>query len=305
MKKKNYKKIKLISSFLFLVFVLITYFLRYYNPNIINTFIGNESDKIIEYDQKLSVHFLNVGKADCAFIHYKTTNILIDAGDKETNFNVAEYLKRENVSKFDLVVATHPHRDHIGQMEDVINEFKIDKFLMSKCNDKDVSITPSYKAMLKALDKKNINVQFVKPYQEYYFEDIKITILAPLKIYDKINNNSVVLRLEFGNHSFIFMGDAEKEAENDIVKNHQNLRSTVLKIGHHGSKTSTSQIFLDAIAPKYAVISVGPDRNNLPKELILNRLTRANVKILRTDLHGNIVFLTDGNNIEIVKENEV
>lgn len=253
-------------------------------------------------NEDMTVHFLNVGKADCCYIKCKDKNILIDAADKEPTDVVTEYLERQKVNKLDLVVVSHPHRDHIGQMSKVIEKFQIDKFIAAKVPNDIVPTSATYERMLKTLAGKNMKIQYVGSGDKFEIGDLKIEILGPVQEHDNLNSNSVVMRIKYGDISFMFTGDAEINEEKDIIKSNADLQSTVLKVGHHGSKTSSSYNFLRKIKPEYAVISVGPDKSNLPKEIILKRLGRFCNNIYRTDEKGTIIFKTDGKSIKVETE---
>lgn len=270
--------------------------------NVIQSFSTTHAEVAGENEYDMSVHIMDLGKADSIYIQCKDKNILIDAGDKEIHNRVLEYLNKRSIPNFDLVVVTHPHRDHIGGMEDVINKFSISKFIMPQLKDGVMSTTTTYKNMLLAIEKKNISPQLPKPGESFNIGDMKVEILAPNKVYDDVNNYSVVTKITYGNDSFLFTGDAETLSEHDMISQGFDLQADVLKVGHHGSKTSTSQEFLDAVKPDYAVISVGPDKNNLPKPQIINRLAKNNIKTYRTDFSGTVVFRTNGNGINVFTE---
>ena len=257
-----------------------------------------------ESDYLMGVHFLDVGKADCIYINCGEVNILIDSGDRNVSPSTVEYLNRRGVRKLDLVIASHPHRDHIGQMYNIIDKFDINCFIMSKVPD---SITPTsftYRKMLELLKKKKVNVKLAKPGDRLKIADLTVDILGPCRQYENMNDNSVIAKIVYGSDSFLFMGDAEKNAEMDLINSHADLKATVLKVGHHGSKTSTTEDFLRCVRPNYAVISSGPDRSNLPKQEILDRLVDFKVKTFRTDTMGNITFLTNGNGVNVITEKE-
>ena len=248
----------------------------------------------------MSAHFIDVGKADSIYINCKDKNILIDGGEKDTYNNVLEYLKKKSVKVLDLVVASHPHSDHIGGLPEVLNEFEVKKILMPKVKDSIVPTSKVYEKFLLAIDKNNISVETPTPGKEMNLGDLKIEIFAPNKQYDDLNNNSIVLKTTYKNISFLFTGDAEKESEHDMLGKNFNLKSTVLKVGHHGSKTSTSKEFLKAVSPEYAVICVGEDKYNLPKKETLNKLKDVGAKIYRTDLNGTVVLATNGDEINVI-----
>ena len=260
---------------------------------------ASESDR---YD--MLVHFIDVGKADSIYIKCKDKNILIDAGEKNTYDLVNEYLRRQNVKVLDLVIATHPHTDHIGGMPKVIEEFQINKLLMPELKEEVIPTSRTYEKFLLAIKNKNIAPERPIPGTPFNVGELIFEVLAPNKQYDDVNNNSIVVKMTFKNTSFLFTGDAEKESENDMMNNNFNLEADVLKVGHHGSKTSTSSTFLKKVNPKYAVICVGEDRYNLPKKITIDKLTKRNIKVFRTDCNGTVVFSTDGNKISVFTEKE-
>ena len=162
----------------------------------------------------------------------------------------------------------------------------------------------SYERLLLALDRKDMKISKPEPGSSFNIGNLKVDILAPVTQYDDMNSNSMVLKLTYKNKSFLFTGDAGKESERDMIAMGYNLKADVLKVGHHGSKTATSQAFLNRVQPTYAVISVGEDRNKLPKKEIIDRLKKNNIKTYRTDLDGTVVFATDGDSLKFFCEKE-
>lgn len=250
-------------------------------------------------DYDMNVHFLNVGKADCIYINFKGHNILIDAADKEPNAVVTEYLKNNDVKTIDMAFISHPHRDHIGQMAQVIDEFEIKKFFEPEIPNSQIPTGVTYEKMLKALSKKNVEAKTIKAGENFEMAGLKVEVLGPVNHGNNLNNNSIVLKMTYSDVSFLFMGDAERLEEADILKAGYNVKADVLKVGHHGSKTSSSEKFLKSVSPKYAVISVGPDKSNLPKEEIIKRLGKYSEKIYRTDVKGNIIISTNGKSLKV------
>lgn len=307
-KKLKNKNLFITTLILLLLFVsAIVFYLD--NPsiptlnNIYNFF--NISNGTVNEDYEsypLSIHILNVGKADAIYIKSNENNLLIDSGDTDTKEQVVQYLKNNNVKKLDLIIATHPHKDHIAGMPNVINTFSIDKFIMPELSEDIVPTSKTYTSMLKFLNDNNVPVEKPIPGDTFDIGDLNIGILGPVNKYENLNDNSVVAKITYKNTSFLFTGDAEKDSEADLISYGANLKSTVLKVGHHGSKTSSTQKFLSAISPKYAVISVGPDSNNLPKDSTIERLKKNNIKTYRTDKNGTVVFVSDGNNINVFTE---
>jgi len=303
-KLSNTQKIIICSAVIFSVFL--TCVLSLFNFNWHDFFSKIQITSVITnnnlpYD--LNVHFLNVGKADCVYINHKNKNynynILIDAGDKEPFSTVTEYLKKQGVKKLDLVIISHPHRDHIGQIPEILREFKVSKFIEPDIPENLVPTTMTYQNILHELQKRKINSEIVTHGKNYVLGDLYLEIFGPVSHNENLNNNSIVLKLNYKNISFLFTGDAEKAEESQILNKNYDVKSDVLKVAHHGSRTSSTIKFIEKVAPKYCVISVAPDKSNLPKPDIIKRLKKISEEIYRTDLHGNIIFSTDGENIEI------
>lgn len=309
MKKYSVKQKRTLIVSLIIIFAISIGITVCENFNIIswkNVFnLAGVSDFTSESDRyDMSVHFIDVGKADSIYIKCKDKNILIDAGEKNTYDLVNEYLRRQNVKVLDLVIATHPHTDHIGGMPKVIEEFQINKLLMPELKEEVIPTSRTYEKFLLAIKNKNIAPERPIPGTSFNVGELIFEVLAPNKQYDDVNNNSIVVKMTFKNTSFLFTGDAEKESENDMMNNNFNFEADVLKVGHHGSKTSTSSAFLRKVNPKYAVICVGEDRYNLPKKTTIDKLTKRNIKVFRTDCNGTFVFSTDGNKISVFTEKE-
>ena len=249
--------------------------------------------------EELKVHFLDVGQGDSIFIELPTNEtILIDASIKEASNKIINHLREENVSKIDYVFATHPHSDHIGGMSAVIKAFDIGQIYMPKA----VTTTKTYENLLLTIKDKNLKIKTAKAGNTIIdTDDLKLVVLAPNQdSYESLNNYSIVLKLTYKEKSFLFTGDAETLSEKEITGD---VEADVLKVGHHGSRTSTSQAFLNKVNPSYAVISVGLNNDyKHPHQEVLDRLEKKNIKIYRTDQNGDIIFTTDGYNIDVKVE---
>lgn len=249
----------------------------------------------------LKVHYIDVGQADSILIQQGSSNMLIDAGNNADSNLVVNYLKKQGVKKLDYLVGTHPHEDHIGGLDVVIKSFTIGKVFMPK----KTSTTQTYKDVITAIKSKKLNVTTPTPNTTYSLGQAKWTILAPAKNkdYEDINNYSIVCKLKFGNNTFLFDGDAEAISEMEMVKAKYDLKADVLKVGHHGSSSSTCANFLNAVNPKYTVISVGKDNSyNHPQKSTMDRLKAKGVKVYRTDECGTIIVTSDGNKITFNKK---
>ncbi|CUU47085.1 ComEC/Rec2 family competence protein [Clostridium beijerinckii] len=241
----------------------------------------------------LKIHYIDVGQGDSELIQIGDKNILIDAGTSDKK--ALDYLKSIGVTTIDYAIATHPHEDHIGSMDDVIKAFNIGKFYAPKAT----ANTKTFSNMIDALKSKNMQITAPKVGDTITIGDATLTFLAPNSAkYDDLNNYSVVCKLKYGNTSFIFMGDAEDISEGEILQKQLDIQADVLKVGHHGSHSSTTQAFLDKVKPKYAVISCekGNDYGH-PHEETLDKLNAKNINVFRTDLEGTIIATSDGTNI--------
>lgn len=252
---------------------------------------------------ELQVHFLDVGNADAALIRSGSHQMLIDGGEPADGKPVVDYLRKNGVERLDYVIATHPDADHIGGLPDVLEAFPVDHVLMSYMDDEHIPTSYSYERLLSTLLDQNIPVIEAAPGQQYTLGEATVDILGPEGVYDESNNMSVVCRITFGKRRFLMMGDAEKKAENALVKSGADLRADVLKVGHHGSHSSTGSVFLSAVSPAHAVISCGLDnRYGHPHPETLALLQQQQINVWRTDQSGTIVMTTDGDTLTIATE---
>jgi len=242
----------------------------------------------------LQVHFLDMGQADCILVQAPSgKNMLIDAGNNDDAAKILAYLRERNIRKLDVVVGTHPHEDHIGSMDQVINTFEVGQVVMPNAT----HTTRTFKDVLTAIKNKGLKITTAKP--EITLDlgtGINATVVAPRSAkYKDLNNYSVVIHLTYGSTSFLFTGDAEALSESEMLKAGTGLKSTVLKVGHHGSRTSSTQAFLDKVKPQYAVIMCGQDNDyGYPHRETLQKLAALDTQIFRTDLNGTIIATSDG-----------
>lgn len=248
----------------------------------------------------LKVHFIDVGQGDCILIEDGNSAMLIDAGNPQNGPDIVSYIKKLGISKLDFVIATHPHADHIGGMADVINAFDIGKLIMPKVE----HTTRTFENLLLTIRNKGLKITAPVPGTEYRLGNTSFTILAPnSSSYKNLNDYSVVVRLTYGSTSFLFTGDAEQTSEKEILAKGYNIKSDVLKVGHHGSKTSTTTRFLDAVSPRYAVICVGANNQyGHPAPETLSKLAERGIKVYRIDEAGTIIATSDGKSISFNKQ---
>ncbi len=259
----------------------------------------NENNRQVSTSGKLAVHFINVGQGDSILLQLPDRQtMLVDAGPNEAGSAVVSYLQEQGVEKIDYLVATHPHADHIGGMDNVIQAFEIGKVYMPRVT----TTTESFESVLRSLKAKGLKITPVKAGLTILDQNaLKISFVAPCRSgYEDLNNWSAVLKVRYGSTSFLLTGDAQAESEQEMLASGADLKADVLKVGHHGSYSSTTRAFLKAVSPKYAVISVGAGNDyGHPHRETLARLASAGVKVYRTDRDGTVMFVSDGKTLTV------
>lgn len=253
---------------------------------------GNGSQK-----SSFFVHFIDVGQADAALILCSGKTMLIDGGNKDDSNLIYAYLQKLNITHLDYVVCTHAHEDHVGGLAGALTAATVGT-VFAPVTDYD---SKAFRDFAQKTAERGREITVPKAGDVFNLGDSTVTVLGPRKSYSDTNNTSIVLRVVYGGTSFLFTGDMESDAEIDLLESGVMLRSTVLKVGHHGSSTSTSYRFLREVAPKYAVISVGKDNQyDHPNEEVLSRLRDADVILYRTDMQGDVVCVSDGTTVSFV-----
>lgn len=247
------------------------------------------------------VHFIDVGQADSALIICDGHYMLIDGGNAEDSDLVYAYLERHGGNHLDYMVATHAHEDHIGGLSGALNYAKVD-VAYSPVVDHDTKV---FQNMVKYLGEQGKSLTVPEPGDKFRLGSAQVEILGPVAEYSDTNNTSIVLRVDYGETSFLFTGDMETNAEKDLIESGANLRATVLKAGHHGSDTSSSYVFLREVMPKYTVISVGEgNKYGHPSDEILSRYRDVGTEVYRTDMQGHIIVSSDGKTVTFRTEKE-
>ena len=258
--------------------------------------IEKVSENIAIDKNKLNILFLDVGQADCQLILYKGKSVLIDAGNSNDGEYIVNGLKGLGITKLDYVVGTHVHEDHVGGMSFVIDSFEIGDFYLPYNT---TSTTSYYKKLLTALTDKEESINEANVGDKWYIEDLGFEIMSVDNSEPENENvSSIVVEMTYGEQKYLFMGDAEDE--NEEVRNWNDV--DVLKVGHHGSNTSSSEKFLNQVLPEISIISVGEGNSyELPKDKILKRLENIDSTIYRTDIDGTIQIVSDGKTNEVIK----
>ena len=294
---KNNKKTKrsIWVSILILLFAVIY---TLYEDEITETLAkfeyGDTESASSNVDGNLVVSFLDVGQADSIFINCNKEYMIIDGGNNADGDLIVNYLKDMGVSKIKFVVGTHPHEDHIGGLDEIINNFDIGKVFIPDV----ITSTRTFENLLGAIDNKNMTYTVPKIGSKYNLGECKIRVLYTGTDNEDLNMSSIVIRLDYGNNSFLFMGDAPKKIEKQIMN--KDIDVDVLKVGHHGSNTSSGYDFLSKVNPQYAIISVGKNNDyNLPGKYTINNLKKLGIDTYRTDKLGTIIITSDGNRLKI------
>jgi len=226
--------------------------------------------------------------------------MLIDGGNNGKEKLMLGYLKKYNVHKIDVLVGSHPDADHIGTLSEIVDALDIGEVYLPKAS----SNTKTYESLLNSIKKKGLKIKTAKRGVSISLdENLKVEMVAPVNKYEENNNMSAVVKITFGKKSFLFPGDAEYQSEQDMLKSGDDLSSSVIAVGHHGSNSSTNIRFLKKVSPEYAVIQVGAENKyGHPTEKTLKKLQDQKTKILRTDKNGTITFSTDGENLIVSTE---
>lgn len=290
------RKKKLVSSFIILIIVGIFYLFQNYPTSEISENINKRINEVpVTSEERLEVTFIDVGQADSILLENEGHYMLVDAGNNEDEPKLVNYFKNQNIHQFDYVIGTHPHEDHIGGLDNIIEGFDINTFYMPDV----ITTTKTFEDVLDALGEKNMTLSIPKTNATFKLGDATVKVLyVGTEDESDLNDTSIVLKVTYQNVSFLLTGDASTKVEEKL--NPADLESTVLKVGHHGSSTATNEKFLNTVNPKYAIISVGENNQyEHPHTTVLNTLAAHNITTYRTDQDGTIKVITDGTNIEI------
>ena len=294
------KQNKLIQNIKKIIFVVIGLISLYFGEGIVSDL--NSSGVKEEASGKLEVSYLDVGQGDSAYIRVNDFDILIDAGPRSNADELIKQLEDKNIDDFEIVIATHPHEDHIGGMVDIFEKYDVEEFYMPNVT----HTTKTFENMINAISKEGIKIKTIKEGMSFDLgQGAGIEVYSPIyESYEEFNDYSPIMKLTFGETDLIFTGDAEYHAEEEVVAKYPtDLKADVLKFGHHGSSTSSTKAFIESVSPDYGIISCGADNKyGHPHRETLDKITKYGIESYRTDKQGQITLTSDGKTISIKTE---
>lgn len=252
--------------------------------------------------KELSVHFIDCGQGDATLVISNGEAMLIDSGERDDSDNVIKYIKAQGITKLKYIIVTHPHTDHMGEMPDVLKAFKTENFIMPKVPDSMVPTLMRYEKMLRQVKAQGLDITWSKD-TTFTLGGASVSLFTPKKQQEDLNNWSTLVKVSCGKSSFLITGDCERDEENDIMSQKFDITADVLKVAHHGSYKASSYEFLEAVKPKYAVISCGENNDyGHPHEAALKRLRKKVPNIFITKDNGTVVFRCSADKLEVSKQ---
>ncbi|WP_176720395.1 ComEC/Rec2 family competence protein [Desulfuribacillus stibiiarsenatis] len=263
----------------------------------ISSYFQNETNTSITSDG-IDVYFFDVGQANATLIQGPDFNILIDAGHYQRN-DVISHLQRIGIQELDLLIGTHPHADHIGQFDQVLDHYPVKEVWLSG----DIHTSKTFEKAIDAIERSGAGYHEPKEGEIHQIGQLTIEVLNPNELNGRFHDGCIAIRAIYKDFSVLLTGDIEANVEERIIKGNKDLQSTVLQLGHHGSKTSTTEAFLKAVNPKVSVYSAGKGNDyGHPHDVVINRLQSLGMLYFGTDLRGTIRIFSDGKQFQIIKE---
>ncbi|MEG0756859.1 MAG: ComEC/Rec2 family competence protein [Raoultibacter sp.] len=264
-----------------------------YAAPLVEEALSSASEDLPNNPSTLVVRYLDVGQGDCTLISCEGQNLLLDGGDSSSSSKIYSILERLNIKRLDYVIVTHPDADHCGGISGALS-FAACGTCFSPTIESD---TNTFSTLLRTLDKQGKQMTVPSLHDSFKLGKTTVTFVSPTQEFSGTNNASLIVRIDYGSTSFLFTGDAESPSEYALVADNASLSADVLKIGHHGSATSTTPLFLDAVNPAYAIISVGPNSYGHPSNTVLEDLASHGIESMRTDLDGTIIVKSNGSTL--------
>ncbi len=248
----------------------------------------------------IKVHYIDIGQGDAIYIKMPSgEDVIIDGGNKGKGDAIVAYLQKQKVDDIEVLISTHPDADHIGGLDEILDAYRVENVYAPKVK----HTTQAYKDFLQAVKREGKTIKTAQMGVSLPIKGVSAKFVGPVKSYSNsdLNNWSAVLHVTYKKNTFLFTGDAEHVAEKDMMAKKQTLRADVLKVGHHGAKTSTSSTFLNAVKPKYAILSVGKNSYGHPTSEVVTNLKRVKATTLRTDKNGTIIITGNGSSYTVKK----
>ncbi len=303
--KYNKKIVVLIVALV--VFSIIINTLIYFNVFSVNTLYAKLGiiNGIEKQDSNFAVYYLDVGQSDCSIVTCDDMTMMIDTGTRVRYYEIKDALFALGINKIDYLIVTHPHDDHMSNASDIIRNYSVKNIIMPKISAENNVESLIYSTLINTIAEYNVNPMTAVSGDCFDFGSSSVKVLAPIKQNKNLNNMSLVLKIQYGETSFLFQGDVEENVENELLNSGIDVSADVIKIGHHGSNTSTGERFLTRVNPLFAVISCGADNNfKHPNKQTIDTLDSNNVKTFITAYHGNITVISDGKTIDVLYENK-
>ena len=296
-KNADNKLLKLLSGVLAVILVIIVGIFFPADEN-------NDDTATKRYtDYPFCVTFFDVGQGDAALISCGESNILVDGGEAENSSSILKYLENSGIEKLDGYILSHPHSDHIGAASDIIDNIECDYIFTTYFSEFNIPTTKTYESLIDSIYESDAAVELVEAGDTYTFGELEIEIFAPMVESDEYNAMSVVFSASYKDTTVLFTGDTLKSVEAEIIAADYDVEADVIKVAHHGSTTSSSEEFYDAVSPDIAIISCGLDNSyGHPHDEIVSMLKEKEINCYRTDRNGNIHYFGDGNTMTVVTD---
>ncbi len=302
------KKQKKILAYIIIVLIIVSVFFVLDSKEIasiseIKNTLGS-IDGVEPVDSNFAVYYLDVGQSDCTIVICNNEVLMIDCGTFNQLNTIRQSLHTLEIDTIDYMVITHQHDDHMGSATEIIDDWKVENFIMPRLSQSNNVTSKTYNVLINTVDSQNINKIPAQDIDSFMLGEALVEILSPTVQSNNLNNMSVVLKITYGGTEFLFQGDAETKIENDLLRSDYDIDVDVLKSGHHGSKTSSSEKYLDVVTPKVAIISSGAGNNyGHPNGNILERLESGDIPTFVTSLDGDITVSSDGEKITVYTQN--